>query len=160
MTTTVRIGTFRLDAPREYTEDLGIPAWQQTVRVEPGEYEVTANLGSPGGTSGDRVYWVHIRLPGTITYYHAPPLFGGVKYESDISQRSDAAKIGTPSYASISGVYGWSIAQKLANGEQLLGGTITLDPEWTVQDNGEQPVQSWPGHTFRDISIVRKERQS
>lgn len=129
--TTVRIGTLRIATAREITRYMEVAAWFEKVLVQPGDYEVTANIGSPTGTVGDSVYWVHVRMPGVVTQSHTPSLFGGVRISSDSPH--DRLREGQPGDAWISGVYGHSIAAALLKGLPVLGGTLTLDSEWIVQ---------------------------
>lgn len=64
--TKVRVGYFTVREPREVTQYYECAAWHQTIRVEPGRYEVFVYL-SPGDIHERHISSLYVPVQGPIT---------------------------------------------------------------------------------------------
>lgn len=97
------IGAYRLREAKEFRNaSFETASWWETIMVEAGSYEVRANF------EGDKVYWAHCSLPGTVTGAFFPSSYGGVMIGD--SSANDARKVGKPGSYPLTNVYGYGIA--------------------------------------------------
>jgi len=139
MTLKIKVGALVIDGPRDVNIPQENPAWHQTVRVQPGTYDVHAFVEwSPDGGGTFHLLRLSAQAEGsTVSSYFGPDGRGGIKHRDG---ERVAARVDVPTY----GVVG----EPEAASTKVTLDDVILRTEWDPQDHGMRSGPS-PGRMWR-----------
>jgi hypothetical protein len=114
----VKIGTYTLDEPTEFTLYYEVAAWWTKILVPAGEYDITGQEYIDGTIKDTSVT---IALEGEVIENHTPALFGGVAYGGSNKDKYNG-EIRTKHISP----YAHAVAKQAVEG--------SLDPRWQLND--------------------------
>ncbi len=127
---------YTVTKPEKRTQHSSYAAWYTNGVIEPGVYEADHSATTQANRKcqpGENVYWLYLKLPGTVTDDYFQSHFGGMPMGQTYDRTQNAGKeitfTGQP--------YGYDVAESIAH---YASTKWSIDDDWKVECHPDRSI--------------------